>query len=751
MTSTSNGVRSVVQKRTQILGGWRTGQTVPITPTIIIFPDDFSLNTLKAMQTEVKNRLYSTSLSGLLSWAILSLKDEASTAAIRELVNPFLDFGFWRQMTSLGITKEVPTPENPTPLQIILICNIDRMGTLAGETLEKASSMIKVATKGSNLTLVLIAIGNSNLDIDKVSNYWPRIRLQLEETGTERSKQDRLSEVIQTIITCLVSSELNIAIEKGIGLDKKNTSWIIMGASSILADIRSMQELFELLIWQYLLKKMTGGTLVKTSMANFDSIASGSRNQVKLYKEAVLDKILKLSTGLNSEGESWAWQYKTTEKIKSRKEISLFEPSIGSQLLTQLNSPTKDLNKFLFAQNQAWEFILRKGIADTVKDEYPKLLSCIAQWINTKNVGLMSSGLPSAIQAAETVLDELNSDDIYFDRKAATPSILSGNYSLLASAEADAGFLLNEHRRYKRFTRQIFSFTGLLIRIAASWPLLTVTFLALTRWTELKAALVAGIVILAISGIEWILWKNRAWRMALEIRKQAIDRIASTMLRIAAQKAQEYRLIVAARVKDICGQLHLAYTFILGVQEKVEKSLVSFDARFLPKEELQTIFRFTDFSKSREWASKAIDTLNSSDIGLINDVVENYLLSLSKDNGSPRGILFHLKGIVEEIEYQEFRAEQLQVYILADILPQLQRDKKWQWLYQGAQPLGGTRLPTYSFTFISVASDAALEGAFGRSSKNWGKDWLPIRSVLSNEICCLRGFIEEQEHNNDLA
>jgi hypothetical protein len=96
----------------------------------------------------------------------------------------------------------------------------------------------------------------------------------------------------------------------------------------------------------------------------------------------------------------------------------------------------------------------------------------------------------------------------------------------------------------------------------------------------------------------------------------------------------------------------------------------------------------------------------------------------------------------EWLTNEYFLESGLKAHALAEKEELLKCGRRWEWLYQRAQPLGGTA-DSRSFVIFTGENDAAYGATTsGTNSPYWSPDYRIVRSRQTHEICCVRGVPE---------
>lgn len=708
---------------------FQPSQTHAITPTVIIFCGSFSKETIALLGDGVRGRLgTSIPIDALLQDHLQSLPD-VSDERIRQLVAPLFRFEFRTKMAGV--------------IQIIVVFDqTANDSSTSSQLLQSLTGAIQSALASVEYDLMLIVIGGNALDLGNCKHaYWPRFRLQEEALGGVKAPQDIVLGACQNLIVALTGSELVRALNYSIA-DRESVDWVWMGASALSVDLDSMREYHEDAVLERLLLPLVMTNWNENGKPLVDKAASG---KIEELQSAMLSSAIEYTA-------PYAWQGRTEQK-----EIVRFGLDRGSKLVSKVFRPEKDLPSVLSANYEQIAEALTRNLGKEASQQYAHLLDVLAFFLDRSTnrgndrgtpltlVEQWPSGLVVAVHAVRKMLTRLkDSADARYNGKDVPPIPIKTKPFLMSMGESDASAIYGAMRRLMRLERTILSYQGTALKLIPAWPLTTGILIPVFELDLGIAALAAAAIVTGIGVIEQLIWRYLVQRHRSKLERENEQRLAGSVLRIVARTLQDYRLLVMARLIDICQTLQRLTELLFDLAKKTADNRAK--KTIAQKGDAGTVYWLADYTKCLDWADQAIKQANETSLPYTNVttmLIAKYIFPLLEQPASPRDVLQSIRAIAHKYAQENFQSDVLEPYVLSEQEEPLQYGRRWEWLYKRAHPLGQTgKQNAKSLTIVALANDAALVGAFGQESQFWGKDWLVVRSSLAHSIICLRGLIE---------
>jgi hypothetical protein len=355
------------------------------------------------------------------------------------------------------------------------------------------------------------------------------------------------------------------------------------------------------------------------------------------------------------------------------------------------------------------------------------------------------TGLQAVVHALNTTINWLeHSPDLLKDNKGISPAPGGGQDYWNTAAESDSAQIMAGARRYQRSERTVSSWVGILLKLIPAWPLLAGLLDIITDWDIGRSVIVSGLGLIALGATE-LIWHVFSLRRLLErIQRQWKDCLSERVAEILAKTLADYRYQAVGRLRLIASAFDELSDLMLAKYQEIRLKREQSPKRTSQDE--GTVYRLIDFRRADEWKSFAIQNANAQfpkHDGAAAGLIAQYALPLLEKPATGRIVLRILEESSEDWARQESRANLPKPYELVSDIKALREGKRWQWLWQRAQLLGDIKKGGKYFTLITLSSDAALEGAYGKNSPYWRADWFVARSRLTHEIGCIRGVIEE--------
>ena len=443
--------------------------------------------------------------------------------------------------------------------------------------------------------------------------------------------------------------------------------------------------------------------------------------------------------------------------------------ALKKELVAEFMPPSENLAALLAGYYMNLRESLVQNLGEAENREYGRLLQLIIGLLDVtfepkdssdeKRAELKSqlgrlreecpAGLPATIYAMECAIAALkNSPDLCLDNQPVPAHPMENDDYLTALAESDAAAIQGAYRRYFRFVHSLLSVPGLLLKLVPAWLLLTGIVRVIANWSEIKSALVAAISLAVVGGFEgifWLVWQKE--RRFEEYQHQCEQRIANSVLRLIATVLRDYRLSSLRHLNDIQFALKKLQPLLTERYVEAQRQLTALKARYeIPDWDTTTIYRLSNLKDCDAWAVKALEQTGPS--GSISNPAARTIAEQIIGRRQPAAY-YHVFHDIERIAQEQ--AAQLFQSLGPEALAEgeepvpgekpLAGEKRWEWLYWKAHPLGKSESPAARpFTMVALASDAALTGAAGGYPREEG--WLIIRSRQPHEIICLRGIVE---------
>jgi hypothetical protein len=728
---------------------------------------------------------------GAVHWEQIESLQDASEANIAPILTLFRQQANVEGLIDRGFLPSVPSPAQPLDLQIVVIYDLtDRDEAVASQLLQTLESSIRNSLSAkANASLRLIVIGDLVPDLGKQTTYWPRFRLYTTTYGGMEATRARVLEACQTLLVTLITSEILEDMEKKIGLKEESVSWIWMGASALVVDLTGMREFVRLSILQQLIEPLIREELDVVDRQSEEPEIQRHVGELQTANLAfAVTQLRSLGWDARSEG----------------REIARMQLKSGGELEKNVLKPMGDLAEFLCNYYKLLRNVLGDNLADEETKQFDQLREYFEFAMDPRRYDYQvlgdhkdaplslkkprRPGLALVTFAVEMTADYLkkSADAIYKDLKP--HRIGSGNY-LSALAAANASNVLGEYLRFLRFERSILSPLGFLLKLIPAWPLLTAVIVVFTEWDELCAAIVAALLLSGLATLEFIGLQEALRRDWRETKNRIEDVIRSSTFGVFAKLLRDYRLLVAGRLEEMAFSLRNLLVLLNQVcltnkkqiaECQVRSSVLSrdqaavcwlsdWDACHQSIDQARKLDRGVDLrfghrtTAMRNYVNLAVPTMPL----LVADkrgAAETKIIAL--DRASPRDFNSSIAKIIAEqvlvrrqqlslysifdeiacraewLTNEYFLESGLKAHALAEKEELLKCGRRWEWLYQRAQPLGGTA-DSRSFVIFTGENDAAYGATTsGTNSPYWSPDYRIVRSRQTHEICCVRGVPE---------
>ena len=172
-----------------------------------------------------------------------------------------------------------------------------------------------------------------------------------------------------------------------------------------------------------------------------------------------------------------------------------------------------------------------------------------------------------------------------------------------------------------------------------------------------------------------------------------------------------------------------------------------------------TVYWLADWDRYDDYVPKAIASAAPRDFYsriaeiIVKSVVGGDGQPTAKPEQSYRFVFNEIERWVEQLTEKVFYTPELKAHALAGKESPLKDGRRWKWLYEKAEPLGGGAF-VRSFTVFAGENPAAYEtttAALVPESPYWVPGCQIAMSRQQHEISCIRGVIEDigEQHGVD--
>jgi hypothetical protein len=750
-----------------------------VLPTLVVaWSSDESIESLLRA---VRHRLAPLTEIGALK-CLGPLKDPMPAERLAEECQTLLSLDLWHRLVSQGYQPSLPGPNSLASLRVIFI--IDRSNVSHNLTLDIIEKSKKLLARRARLMPMLIWLGDKpKSNPPGLASYWPRIRLErMASGGMEVPRRDMLA-AVEHLLVALIGSNMIQYLDEIVNKDE--TKWIIIGASALLLDNRTEQFVRELVLNEIL------NSLVASLDMDLDRIERAMAERARKLRESLLQEASAIlrESGWDVEISGLSIRKCILRNLNLLK--SLFGAYYGgienqrSSLLSWNSmyrwfldlisaladpfSPDPSIEEKIYQHYRELSEKLER-IASKILKEYQDLRILLGAFLDRGLLTRIPAGehphrwfgdppLPSGLRAAIAALfafqkhlaEEGDVEDAREPaRGSVQPAPLSGDAYLRAAGDVDAQIVRESLLRYVHFARQLASPWGVLLYLLPAWPLLTFLIQAFARWELIPAFLVAGLILFLIGVVDlayhW-LWKAR--RLLHESQSRAHRALADRVLSLTARVIQDYRDWMLSRLQE--DELALEDVYIAFLRRHVAAEQTSRDLNEARSQEINLCtYSILYKEELQRWAKEAVEALrqypdwkrefapfeNALTARIITDV-----WPLAKQPLPGQALLKELEAVCDRVIRDCARPVWHPATAVEREVKDLQGGKRWEWLWQRAQPMGSSESPGLEFTII-ITREEFLMGSTGKNSPYWQPEWRFVSSILDREEICVRGIIE---------
>jgi hypothetical protein len=818
---------------------WTPSGYFYVTPTLVLLWGNNER--LCGLGNSLDQRLASLIDTGIVRWKLMSDPNKDITDnQINNLIESLLKHDALERWLDGGLIEYIPDIDHPAKLRFIVVC--DLLGYRSGDGIEawlnKLAKLIKkLVDKRVEYTMVLLIIGDPNIDVEKVRNFWPRIYLGEKGWGGTKVDQVRLYQSSENVLVSIISSELIRFIDYKISHNDLSVKWISLGAASLIVDLNSLKKKLQNAIFIDLIEPLVKGSLTKPQFQLLDNTAKiiAERFQTDLLNGLRVDGEIVLGAREISEAQGWQldvddrevkscsllsgttltdevfrsswWVNIKTKYIKSNE--SGLKRWLGwskfqfQQLVEILHRPPlpilEKLSSILTSNYIESDKILHTKLAKRASLAFYDLLDSLLFILDRdafagerKELPLdpnihYPTGLQAVIYTLNVVIERLSkSTDLVHEGKYVKPAPLGSEDYWSAASDEDVSTIEGSLLKYRRFMDRLTSPLGLSLKLFVAWPLLTGLIDTITKWNLGEVVLISGVILALLGLIELLIWHIKGKRLLYKVRNEIYGCLKSRILSLVARALYDYRLVAISRLltikrllRELYAKLSDEHRYWLQEWEKREELTKSSDegakywlvdfTRALGNDRVEITgylsekwpplvgevayvwkdiehneLRLSWRSEARRGANVEAQRVNENYRKAETCIIAQSIFPLFRHPTSGIGVIKSLRNIGIKWMEKEFKPQLLEVYTLAEENNGLKDGRKWQWLFNRARPLGGSRKNDYSqsFTVITAYDESSISGVTGKYSSFWHDDWLVVRSRQPGELGCIRGVIE---------
>lgn len=381
----------------------------------------------------------------------------------------------------------------------------------------------------------------------------------------------------------------------------------------------------------------------------------------------------------------------------------------------------------------------------------------------------LKSGLSTIAPSAAGLVDWLStSPDLIspFEKKeGVTPETLGSEAYWRLAANIDTSNIQGEIRKYERYSRMILSPIGLILKLFVAWPLLYGLFALFTRWDTWQSAVISLLLVALLGLSELIYWRMiRANRLLTQVQNKIEETLAKRVLGIMVKSLADYRRIVITRLIPI----HQSFSNLTKLlSDQLQDTILSLEQQKKQpgSREINTHYHLVDFKKVDSWLDKALEAANARIEELVkkdqNEDEAEYHARMQEYSSlstaligeeslkylkAPASGTTTVRAFEQASRYwtgKEFRYQELNPHVLAELNDKLREGRKWQWLEQRAYPLGEDThaVEEMLFTVMCVPNVETLRGNEGTGSPYFHSNWDILKTIRTHEISSIRGVI----------
>jgi hypothetical protein len=734
---------------------------------------------MQALRRDVERRLTPFVEIGAvqwLEWYDAAPAPEQGIADVLQACNPLCAHELWNQMVARGYYPALPTVR----LQVVVLWDAfsDR-GEWSTDLLRRLPQELKANLPLVEVQPVLILLeGVSSPESQDLRAYWPRIRLGMITSAGGRVTRAKVLDVCRHLLVASIASELMRAID----YYKDEAEWLALGASALIVDIATIRHWLEEAVIRRVLEPWVENPLTASDR---QLIKEAVEERASVLQQEMLHK----AAGILQES---GWKVTLEEDIVRgcRLENALlretaFGPYRGRLWPKEGRVPgEKAVERFRRLLWEYWELLLalskpflpkEQDLSTRLEEHYGRLINDLKQgelvpWLRqtgerlkaflgsfldravrqafaNRGFDIPSANLPSGLKAAVCAvnamrvrLSELPIMKIpRDDGDTVHPAALSDERFLRAAAETDALIVQGEMRRYLHFARSLSSPLGVLLNLLPAWPLmgLLLGFLIPAAWFW------AGIGLLIIGLGELIYWwLVRARRLLYRIRKKAHQILVDRILTLTTHCLSDMRFWLLTHLREI---VSIMEDLDMRLQERYERAKqVCFNMRRAESRAANGSFHLVvdvdEIQREINLIERDIHSLVPPQYGsILTELVARKIWPLAGQPVSALTVLREIEARCLEKIADRWQPARFTPGAIAEGIESLRKGRRWEWLWQQAQPLGQERGAS-SFTLI-LAPETELLGATGKNSPFWQEDWLEGDTFQTHEEMCIRGIV----------
>ncbi len=741
-------------------------------------------------------------------WERLGSSAEVTSATLEKFVAPFRAPAYEESLVLRKVIPYAPNRQGPLKIQILVLYEDAHDEASKDLLLILQEELSKVFTNPAAFSLVLIALDLPGVDLGNGTLYWPRFCLQAKTPDEVSHSRERILEFCENLVVALVSSELVRRIDGSIRRDSQPVKWIWVGASALVSDVAEMYEYVRLSVLEKLIHPLLTAELTPGGQHWIDqqgyaseihkalwdrtlSITGGVSQSpdkspdwdvnpppepdkyadLKHWLENLRDRFAALF-GLARKSTVIAQKKKAEEEKQTEEKPASLRLMPGNQVKQKLsplkNVPPKPdfgLAKFLFDRYVSLRDVLERNLFDVVREIYlphaddprrnnPSLLYRLSkltqppaqvqpQQAVTPLGDQKPGGLAALMYALAAVTFTLRQvPDVELEGIA--PHAAKSDYYLATVADADAWSTHAAHRRYWRYKRTLLSPWGFILKLLPAWPLLSAILIHFWHPDELRAALYAGLMLIAFGLVMYVNGKQNVQWLCKVLQDRQERVVARHALGNLARVLRDYRLMILSHLQAVEYTLTNLRTILEQVRPQYLESKVKLKGSFEAYDQVEAtekqsaVYKLARKDNCEGW----VDLAKTSARELFSEVIAEEIFSKRRQSFS------HVfNRMVDEMEkviagvVTPGQLQQLQVAEMLKIKPLLAGGEHWNWLHQHAQPKGGVRAAGgESFTIVTYNGEAVFETRQGEKSMR--QDWDKARSLQVYEVGCIRGFVE---------
>jgi len=732
---------------------WKPGNVHHLVPTLVLMCGAMTVKDAISIQVNVQERLGPNVPANAVRWERIKSVEDASEERIEGLLAPFLKLEYVEDLSAGGFL-DIPSREQLLDLQIIVVYNLKDQGeavaSLFLQSLETALG--KLVSKGAKASLTLLVIGEGELDLGQQTTYWPRFRLQSRTYSGLEAERERILEVCQNLIVALITSELIRAIDYKVEPDKESVGWIWIGASALVVNLVGMREFVRQSIFHELVHPLIKAELTADVC---HQIEVRMQNQVQALQAKNLASAMDIVS-------NYGW---FAESEEGTRRITQMDLRPEDELTVKIFEPESNLSVDLSERYEILRRSLIKHLGERAGEEFEKLRASFAFRMDPRpeDYDILDSvrlekpllpGLAAATFAVEKAAEYMTkSRDINYP--GLSPHPVGSGYYLAATAKLDANAIHGEYRRYRRYERTVLSPQGFFLKLVPAWPFLTAMILVLTDWDRILTGLLAALLLSGLGIVQFIGLRHSLANLWKRVRSDIQKTVRLSVLGVMANLLRGYRILVAGQLREMAFNLRNLRSLLAWEDAKSLRRIAESKAKSgAPFKGQTTVYWLADWDKCRDYVQKAIASAPLRDFH--SSIAEIVAKSVVGGDGQPTAesgkpeqsyqfIFNEIERWVEQLTQGVFYPPELKAHALAGKESPLKDGRRWKWLYEKAEPLGGGAF-SKSFTIFAGENPAAYEtttAALVKESPYWVPGCQIAMSRQQHEISCIQGVIED--------